>query len=377
MARRSIIVALGVALVLIAAPLALAAPGDTKKPKACFRQTPSAPNTADTVTFSSDCSSGTIADRAWDFDADGSIDARGATASRAWSAPGDYKVRLVVVDNTGARDERTATVTVANRGPVADFTFTPAEPVAGQTVSLASTSADPDGTLPSQTWDLDNNGVFDNASGPSASFTPTAAGSYPVAIQVLDDRGAAATASKTVVVARAAQSDPPRPPGQQPDDSGHGHSDDSEHGHSDGQSDDSAPAPPVAVAPAPLRWLEPFPVVRIRGQTTQSGVLLTLLTVRAPSGARAELRCAGRGCPERRVQKLIQASSGKPSTVRFKEFEGRLRAGTRLQILVTQTGMVGKYTRFRIRQKGAPVRTDRCLMPDSERPVACPSAPPG
>ena len=367
MARWPIVVAVGVALGLIAAPLALGAPKDTKKPKACFTQTPSAPKTSETVTFSSDCSSGSIAQRYWDFDADGSIDVQGATASRAWSAPGGYRVRLVVVDRSGAKAERTGTVTVANanRGPVANFNFTPAQPAVGQTVNLTSTSTDPDGTLASQSWDLDNDGAFDDASGPSASFAPAAAGSYPVAIRVVDDGGAATVASKTVVVTPRAQPDTPPPPGQQ--------------NAPAGPFDDSSPTSPEppATAPQQLRWLEPFPVVRIRGQTTKSGVLLNLLTVRAPSGAGVELRCAGRSCPKRRLRKLVSASSGRPSTVRFKEVEGPLRAGTRLQILVTQKGLVGKYTRFRIRRVRPPVRTDRCLMPASTRPVACPAASSG
>jgi PKD repeat protein len=373
MARWPIVVAVGVVLGLIAAPLALGAPGDAKKLKACFTQSPSAPMTGETVTFSSDCSSpgGSIAERDWDFDADGSIDAKGASATRAWPAPGDYKVRLVVVGDSGAKAETTATVTVANRAPVATFSSTPAEPVVGQPVKLTSTSSDADGTLASQSWDLDNDGAFDDASGPSASFTPTAGGTYPVALRVVDDRGAATTASKTFVVAQPPQPDPPPatppgsppPPAQQPSAPA-------------GQFDDSLPTSPGPTAPAAppqLRWLEPFPVVRIRGQATRSGVLLNLLTVRAPSGARVELRCAGRSCAKHRVRKPVKASSGKPGTVRFDEIEGRLRAGTRLQVLVTQKGLVGKYTRFRIRRMRPPVRTDRCLMPNSTRPVACPA----
>jgi hypothetical protein len=37
--------------------------------------------------------------------------------------------------------------------------------------------------------------------------------------------------------------------------------------------------------------------------------------------------------------------------------------------------MVGKYTRIRIRKLAVPVRSDRCLLPDSPKPTACPKAP--
>jgi hypothetical protein len=61
--------------------------------------------------------------------------------------------------------------------------------------------------------------------------------------------------------------------------------------------------------------------------------------------------------------------------VRFKRFERLLRAGLTLRVTVTQQGMVGKYTRIRIRRLKLPVRVDRCVMPGSSRPAACPEAP--
>jgi len=39
---------------------------------------------------------------------------------------------------------------------------------------------------------------------------------------------------------------------------------------------------------------------------------------------------------------------------------------------VTRGDAVGKFTRFRIRRGKAPLRADRCLVPGSSRPVACP-----
>jgi hypothetical protein len=62
------------------------------------------------------------------------------------------------------------------------------------------------------------------------------------------------------------------------------------------------------------------------------------------------------------------------ATLRFKALERTLPAGTRVQVTVTRRGLVGKYTRFRIRRLQLPVRTDRCVMPGSKRPSACPKA---
>jgi PKD repeat protein len=377
MTRFSIVVVLVVVASLATAPGGLAQGGggngnNNKKPTACFTQSPPAPKTLETVTFSSTCSTdsdGTIAGRAWDLDNDGSFDdGTGVTATRSWSTPGSYTVRLGVVDNNGATAIATKTVTIANRGPVAGFSFTPADPVTGQTVKLTSTSADPDGTVASQTWDLDNDGQFDDATGSTASFTPTQARSYPVAIRVVDNSGAAATASKTFVVTQAPANSPP--PGSPPPQTTPAQPFD--------DSLPTSPEPPVTASPSTqLRWLDPFPVVRIRGRTTSSGVFLDMFTVRAPAGARIELRCAGRGCPTRRVRKLVKSKSGKPLTTRFKALEGALPAGIRISVLVTRNGVVGKYTRFTIRRIKLPVRTDRCLMPGSGRPVACPPVPTG
>jgi hypothetical protein len=61
--------------------------------------------------------------------------------------------------------------------------------------------------------------------------------------------------------------------------------------------------------------------------------------------------------------------------VRARRFERRrLRAGTVLEVIVTQPGTIGKHTRFRVRRGRAPVRTDRCAIFGSRRAIACPSA---
>jgi hypothetical protein len=129
------------------------------------------------------------------------------------------------------------------------------------------------------------------------------------------------------------------------------------------------------VAPT-LRWLNPFPVVRIRGLATRQGAKLTLLSVTAPVGVTATLRCAGRGCPAKRLTAKVKAAKGKRvGVVRFRKMERSLPAGTRLEVAVTADGLVGKYTRFTIRRLAGPGRTDRCMIPGTARPKTCPSTP--
>jgi hypothetical protein len=113
-------------------------------------------------------------------------------------------------------------------------------------------------------------------------------------------------------------------------------------------------------------FLDPFPVVRIRGFFARTGARITLLSVRGPRTAKVSVRCVGRRCP---VKSLTMARAN----VRLHSFERFLHAGIQLQIRVTKPGRIGSYTSFLIRARKAPLRTERCLT-KSGRPVAC-SAP--
>ena len=134
----------------------------------------------------------------------------------------------------------------------------------------------------------------------------------------------------------------------------------------------AAPLPQGAVLDATAvsrtpRMMRPAPLVRVRGRTTPMGARITLLTVSAPRGARITVRCKGRGCGVRRWARTT-------ALTRLTRFERELGTGTRLTILVTKGNRIGKYTHLVIRRNRAPARVDRCLMPGSSRPVACPAA---
>jgi len=117
----------------------------------------------------------------------------------------------------------------------------------------------------------------------------------------------------------------------------------------------------------PALMMAPTPLVRIRGVMTRNGVRLTLLTVRAPKGARITILCKGRSCP---AKKWVNTAA----VVRATKFQRALRAGTRLTIKVTKPGRIGKYTVIVIRKDKMPKRSDRCLYPGARRPVACPAS---
>lgn len=135
--------------------------------------------------------------------------------------------------------------------------------------------------------------------------------------------------------------------------------------------DDESNSPTVLLPPANVRarLLTPFPIVRIRGRTSRGGVRITLLTVRAPKASKVSIYCSGSSCPRKRL--AILAGS---RIVRVRRFERRLRGGSVLKIYVTKPGFIGKYTRFRFRSRGLPLRVDLCAKNPGSKPSACPAS---
>ena len=89
--------------------------------------------------------------------------------------------------------------TAANHPPVASFTATPSFGAAPLNVAFdASASSDPDpGDTLTYAWDLDGNGVYNDATGVSTSRTYPA-GNVTVGLQVTDSHGATATTTRTI-----------------------------------------------------------------------------------------------------------------------------------------------------------------------------------
>ena len=218
-------------------------------PSASFTHAPESPLTNETVTFTS-TSSGPITSQSWDLDGDNRCDdATGASAQRSFPAAGTYSVTLCVSGGTGS-STATDSIVVGNRPPVAAFTYAPGVPLSGDSIVLTSFSADPDGPLVSQAWDLDGDGAFDDGLGSTATISFAAAGDYPVKLLVTDRDGAASLAVRSIEV-----------------------------------------HPPVA------QFITPFPVVRVVGDVRARGTRIKEIIVRVPTGSRVRIRCRGGGCP--------------------------------------------------------------------------------
>ncbi len=141
---------------------------------------------------------GSIASCAWSF-GDGTSGA-GMTVTKAYQRPGTFIATLTVMDDKGATATDTAMVQVANRPPVAnagpDQTVVTGSPA---TLSGAA-SSDADGTIVAYAWSF---GDGTTASGPTATKTWSAPGTYVVTLTVTDDMGATGTDTATVTVTAA------------------------------------------------------------------------------------------------------------------------------------------------------------------------------
>jgi hypothetical protein len=133
----------------------------------------------------------------------------------------------------------------------------------------------------------------------------------------------------------------------------------------------------VPVVTPALTLMQPFPIVRIAGAETSYGAQIKLLTVQAPPGSKVTITCKGSGCKTKSESRIATAASkGKSGTLMlsFPRFERALRVGAVLQIRVSKVGEIGKFTSFTIRRHKLPVRTDACLNPTGQAPIACPTA---
>jgi PKD repeat protein len=184
-------------------------------PTATISFSPSQPSSLEPVSFTVSAADpdGVIASHQWDLDGDGAFDDGDALeAARSFPRKGSYVARARVSDDLGASTTATVAVVVANRPPVASFSYSPPHPAPLEPVTFMSTSSDADGTVSSTQWDTDDDGGFDDAVGATATRTYAAPGIYPISLRVADNDGDTSFASDSVSVNDGtASAGPPAP----------------------------------------------------------------------------------------------------------------------------------------------------------------------
>ena len=94
-----------------------------------------------------------------------------------------------------------AGLALCNRAPQASMLY--ADLRAKETVTFESDSSDPDGSIVSQAWDLDNDGAFDDGTETSATWRYPQAGQYVARLRVVDNGGESAIAVEELEVEKA------------------------------------------------------------------------------------------------------------------------------------------------------------------------------
>jgi PKD repeat protein len=294
----------------------------------------------------------------WDF-GDGSGPDSAANPRHTFASPGTKTVRVVVTDPAGGRAEAVRQVVVRSAGsPTASFRTSPTNPTAGDRVTFTSTSRPSAGEeIRALRWDLDNDGDFDDDEGASATRGFAEPGVYRIALRVTQSNDKRAVAEGTVRVGSLPESPRPSPPGG-------GNPPGTGPGNPPGQS-------PGGGSPrARPALLNPFPIVKLKGDAYVDRTVVEVLRVRAPRGALAAVRCTGRGCP-----KVVRRKRSQGRPLRFRTFERTLGVGAEIEVFVRKPGRIGKYARFKLRSRKWPLRIDKCLVPRRSKPQPCPPTP--
>lgn len=262
------------------------------------------------------------------------------------TAPGALAVGDV--DSDGQNDLVAANATSGNvsvllngaASPGALVSF-PAAPVAGDQVTFVYSPREATQAIE---WDLNGDGVYDDALGTEARIIFPVPGTYTIGLRVTDIDGVVSTLTKTVTVSALPALSPPQ-------------------------------GPTIASFPG-INLMSPFPIVRVTGKVNRRGAWIRRFTILAPYGATINVQCQGKGCPFRKTTLANprgKRSRGATGTVEVRKLRHRfLRAGVKLRVFVSRSGQIGKYTLLEIERRVPPVRRDLCLPPGSGKPVQCP-----
>lgn len=169
-------------------------------PLASFTRTPTVPFTSQTIQFNdtSTDADGVIVSLLWDFG-----DGNGSAASNpthSYANSGNYTVSLTVTDDDGYSNTALVNLQVLNRGPVSDFSWSPAVARRGEPVNFTELASDPDGVVVSYLWNFGDTLPTSTDANPSHTFPGS--GAYSVTLTVTDDDGATGSVTKIVAVNR-------------------------------------------------------------------------------------------------------------------------------------------------------------------------------
>jgi len=176
-------------------------------PTADFSFTPQNPGIGETVQFTSLSTDedGTIVSYQWYFGDGGSSSQKNPQHRYNIAEPAVFTVQLTVTDNDGKTGTAAKEITVGdidNQPPTADFSFTPGNPVPGDTIQFLSLSSDADGTIEHYYWDF-GDGFTSTGENPQHKYDINQPASFVVKLEVTDNSGKKSSVTKVITFSEA------------------------------------------------------------------------------------------------------------------------------------------------------------------------------
>jgi PKD repeat protein len=135
---------------------------------------------------------------AWTFGDGGTSTAQNPT--HVYADNGTFSATVTVSDGDGGSTPKSVSVAIANAAPAANING-PYYGVVNYPVQFHGTATDPGAAdVLTYTWDLDNDGAYDDFTGQNPTKTWTSLGTYTIGLRVADDDGGSDTKSTTVEV---------------------------------------------------------------------------------------------------------------------------------------------------------------------------------
>jgi hypothetical protein len=149
-----------------------------------------------------------VSELSWDFENDGVYDAQGGFVQKIFPTAGLYEVQHRIIDKCGLEDtlDEPIIIEVVNNcceePPVAIIDPVPPDIVTNQVIVLSHSSFDPESPSCPVTvsWDLDDDGQYDDSEEDSVPISWDTPGFYNIGLRVEDDCGLITTTSTQVTV---------------------------------------------------------------------------------------------------------------------------------------------------------------------------------
>jgi PKD repeat protein len=387
------------------------------KPVASFAYGPVAPLIGEQVSFDGTSSAdpdGTISKYEWDLDGNGTFETNGANPTHVYAAAGDVNVKLLVTDADNTVSAVTQrTVTVQATKPTAGLTFSPANPLPGQAVTLTSTStpsASPSApSLVATQWDFNYSPLADftlDGAGGSIVTSFATPGNHTVAVKVIETGGGFGIATTTIPVNAPPQAGftvTPAKPAEGKEVTFASTSGDPDGPlvkqewdlNNDGKFEKTgAVATTTKLKKGPrmiaLRVTDSkgaqatsTQVITVKGPVLRSpqdvgsvlsytrrswGVVVVGLTIKTPAQTSVAVTCKGHGCPHGTFHKRTRK---KATTLAFPKLTGGLSAGAKVNIVFTKTGRITGWDVYSVGHGKTSLR-EGCKPRGAKKQKRCP-----